>query len=82
MTTQRSGVGGLLTRKRITLEQAKARYDAMLLSDLTRYRNALRRHCFHNHGLDPPDMLALIKDKLGDKRFSHGAIACAYLATL
>ena len=79
---QHNGAGGLLTRKHETLEQAKARYDAMLLADLTRYRNALRRHCFHNHGLDPPDMLAIIIDKIGDKRFSHGAIACAYLATL
>lgn len=64
------------------LERAKAQYDALLLKDLTRYRNTLRRHCFHNHGLDPPDMLAIIKERLGDRRFRHGAIACAYLAML
>ena len=69
-------------KDRAKLEQAKARYDAHLLRELARHRNLLRRHVFHNHNLDPPDMLAIIVDRLGDKRFNHGAIACAYLATL
>ena len=69
-------------KDRAKLEQAKARYDAHLLRELTRHRNLLRRHVFYNHNLDPPDMLAIIVDRLGDKRFRFDALTCAYLATL
>lgn len=69
-------------RDKIRLEQAKARYDACLLAYLTKHRNYLRRIEFKNHALDPPDMLAIIKAKLGDRRFKYNALTCARLATL
>ena len=64
------------------LDKAKARYDACLLAYLTKHRNYLRRVEFKNHGLDPPDMLAIIKARLGDRRFRYNALTCARLATL
>lgn len=64
------------------LDRAKARYDACLLAYLTKHRNYLRRIEFKNHALDPPDMLAIIVDKLGDRRFRYNALTCARLATL
>ena len=64
------------------LDRAKARYDACLLAYLTKHRNYLRRIDFKNHALDPPDMLAIIVDKLGDRRFRYNALTCARLATL
>lgn len=64
------------------LDKAKARYDAHLLKVLTRHCNLLRRYTFHNHNLDPPDMLAIIVDRLGDRRFRYDAITCAKLAML
>lgn len=67
---------------RIRLERAKARYDACLLAYLTKHRNYLRRVEFRNHALDPPDMLAIIKARLDDKRFRYNALTCARLATL
>ena len=70
------------TSDRIRLERAKARYDACLLAYLTKHRNYLRRVEFRNHALDPPDMLAIIKDRLGEKRFRYNALTCARLATL
>lgn len=69
-------------RDKIRLERAKARYDACLLAYLTKHRNYLRRIEFKNHALDPPDMLAIIKAKLGDRRFKYNALTCARLATL
>lgn len=70
------------TRDKIRLERAKARYDACLLAYLTKHRNYLRRIEFKNHNLDPPDMLAIIKERLGDRRFRYNALTCARLATL
>lgn len=69
-------------RDKARLERAKARYDACLLAYLTKHRNYLRRVEFRNHALDPPDMLAIIKARLGDKRFRYNALTCARLATL
>lgn len=69
-------------RDKAKLDKAKARYDACLLAYLTKHRNYLRRVEFKNHGLDPPDMLAIIKAKLGDRRFKYNALTCARLATL
>ena len=69
-------------RDKARLDKAKARYDACLLAYLTKHRNYLRRVEFRNHALDPPDMLAIIKARLGDKRFRYNALTCARLATL
>lgn len=69
-------------KDKIRLERAKARYDACLLAYLTKHRNYLRRVEFRNHALDPPDMLAIIKARLGDRRFRYNALTCARLATL
>ena len=69
-------------KDKVRLERAQARYDACLLAYLTKHRNYLRRVEFRNHALDPPDMLAIIKARLGDRRFRYNALTCARLATL